>query len=90
MEERILIELTAENDLFWRTWILTQVKDGYYLNKRSSQDDGFFMGYIPTKKALAYLEQAKNGTLPVSLLCWGTDMPERDSTGAWVSHVWVR
>ena len=86
-KERVLIDLSAENDLFWRTWTLVQVKDGYYLTSKSSQDDDFFMGYIPTKKALAYLEQAKNGTLPVSLLCCGADMPERDSTGAWVSHV---
>jgi len=89
---RKIVSLSAGNSLFFRQWVLSEDNKGYRISRfdNTKTDCGDVSYYIPTVKALAYIRQAQEGTLPIHLLCWGCEEYARNRDGSWEGDTWVR
>ncbi len=87
---KTLIALTAENCCGGRSWMLRLHNDGYTIAVQEwgawgDMDEEFF---IPTHKALQYLQQAKEGSLPLSFLCFGVEDYNRGTDGTYRGYTY--
>lgn len=89
MDVMRIISLEAQNSLFYRSWELSRLRDGYYLSITDSTSDFKSEGYIPTAEALKYIALARDGKLNPGIFCFGCKEITRAKDGSWYGYTYV-